>query len=66
MSKEPYYLAYEKRYAAAYSAGVERWGHAPQEPELHATLTGWVERNKLKRKCVLEFTCGEGAFGAIL
>jgi len=64
--KDPYYLAYEERYEAAYSAGVERWGHSPEEPELLAALTGWVERHKLKGKRVLEFACGEGACGVIL
>ena len=64
--KDPYYLAYEKRYQAAYAAGVERWGHAPGEPELLAALGEWVERHGLKGKRVLEFASGEGASGVIL
>ena len=66
MEYEPYYLAYEKRYQAVYSAGAERWGHSPEEPVLLKTLTEWVERNNLKGKRVLEFACGEGASGVIL
>lgn len=66
MSKKPYYLAYEKRYKATYSAGAERWGHSPEDPELLKTLTGWVERYNLKGKRILEYACGEGASGVIL
>jgi len=66
MSKQPYYLAYEKRYQTVYSAGAERWGHSPDEPELLSTLTEWVNLHNLKGKRVIEFACGEGAAGVIL
>ncbi len=64
--KEPYYTAYEKRYQAVYSAGVERWGHSPDDEVLYSTLKSWVEENGLKGKKVIEYACGEGACGVIL
>ena len=66
MEKNPYYLAYEKRYQAVFAAGGERWGHAPDDKELVDTLTKWVEDNHLRGKRILEFACGEGAGGVIL
>ena len=66
MSKEPYYLAYERRYRAVYAAGASRWGHDPEETELLQTLTAWVTEHELGGKRVLEFACGEGAAGVIL
>jgi hypothetical protein len=66
MEKEPYYMAYENRYQKVYEAGVERWGHSPDDEELVSTLTTWVEEHKLKGKRVIEFACGEGASGVIL
>lgn len=64
--KEPYYMEYEKRYQAAFSAGVERWGHSPNDEVLYGTLKMWVEENGLKGKSVIEYACGEGACGVIL
>ena len=64
--KEPYYIAYEKRYQAVFSAGVERWGHSPSDDILYNTLKSWVEENGLKGKRVIEYACGEGACGIIL
>ena len=64
--KEPYYLAYEKRYQAVFSAGVERWGHSPDDETLYQTLKSWVEENHLQGKSVIEYACGEGASGVIL
>lgn len=66
MHNEPYYLAYEKRYRAVYSAGVERWGHSPDDKVLFDTLKRWVEENSLAGKRVIEYACGEGACGVIL
>lgn len=63
---EKYYLAYEKRYQAAFSAGAERWGHSPDDVVLYNTLKDWVQENGLKGKSVIEYACGEGACGAIL
>lgn len=64
--KEPYYLAYEKRYQAVFSAGAERWGHSPDDQVLYHTLKLWVEENHLQGKAVIEYACGEGACGVIL
>lgn len=66
MMKEPYYLAYEKRYKTVFEAGAERWGHAPDDAVLYETLKKWVDANDLKGKRILEFACGEGACGVIL
>lgn len=64
--KEQYYTAYEKRYQAVYSAGVERWGNSPEDEILCNTLKNWVEENDLKGKKIIEYACGEGACGVIL
>lgn len=66
MMKEPYYLAYEKRYKAVFEAGANRWGHAPDDAVLYETLKNWVDANDLKGKSIIEFACGEGACGVIL
>jgi len=66
VENKPYYLVYEKRYKTVYEAGVERWGHSPDDEELYATLKAWVEDNNLKGKSIVEFACGEGASGVIL
>ena len=63
---EPYYMAYEKRYQAAYSAGAERWGNSPEDENLYNVLKNWVEENGLKGKKIIEYACGEGACGVIL
>ena len=63
--KEPYYMAYEKRYRAVFEAGAESWGHNACDPALHETLTKWVSKNGLSGKRIVEFACGEGACGAI-
>lgn len=62
----PYYAAYEQRYQAAYQAGAERWGHAPDDEALNKALEAWVAENHLAGRRVLEFACGEGACGVIL
>jgi len=64
--KEPYYMAYEKRYQAVFSAGAERWGHSPEDEVLYHTLKSWVEENNLQGKSIIEYACGEGACGVIL
>jgi len=64
--KEPYYMAYEKRYQAVFSAGAERWGHSPDNEVLYHTLKSWVEENNLQGKSIIEYACGEGACGVIL
>ena len=64
--KEPYYMAYEKRYQAVFSAGAERWGHSSEDEVLYNTLKSWVEENGLVEKKVIEYACGEGACGVIL
>lgn len=64
--KKPYYMAYEKRYQAVFSAGAERWGHSPNDDVLYNTLKSWVEENDLKGKSIIEYACGEGACGVIL
>jgi len=56
---EPYYLAYEHRYRKVYAAGIERWGHRPDETVLLQTLTKWVDGHRLRGKKVIEFACGE-------
>ncbi|MDF2700200.1 MAG: hypothetical protein K0Q49_1756 [Haloplasmataceae bacterium] len=61
-----YYNAYEVRYKKVYEAGIERWGHSPNDPELVNILTKWVEENQLRGKSIIEFACGEGASGLIL
>jgi len=66
MSGKPYYLAYENRYRAVYAAGIERWGHSPDDETLISTLTKWAETHCLPGKKVIEFACGEGACGEIL
>lgn len=63
---EPYYMAYEKRYQAVFSAGAERWGHSPDNEVLYNTLKSWVEENNLQGKSIIEYACGEGASGVIL
>lgn len=63
---KPYYLAYESRYQKVYAAGVEIWGHSPEDEILAATLEKWVKDNELAGKNVLEFACGEGGCGVIL
>jgi len=63
---EAYYMAYEKRYQAVFSAGAERWGHSPQDEVLYHTLKSWVEENQLQGKSIVEYACGEGACGVIL
>ena len=64
--KEPYYMAYEKRYQAVFSAGAERWGHSPDNEVLYNTLKSWVEAHNLQGKSIIEYACGEGACGVIL
>lgn len=66
MSEKPYYLAYESRYQKVYEAGGERWGHSPDDEDLTAQLTEWVDKYSLKGKRIIEFACGEGASGVIL
>ena len=66
MSEKPYYLAYEERYRKVYEAGLERWGHAPDNEALVSALTEWVDENQLRGKRIIEFACGEGASGEIL
>jgi hypothetical protein len=63
---KPYYLAYETRYQKVYEAGVERWGHSPEDETLVLTLKKWAEDNRLQGKRIIEFACGEGACGEIL
>ena len=65
-SHEPYYLAYEHRYQKAYEAGMERWGHSPEDESLLEALTKWVDAHRLQGKRIIEFACGEGACGEIL
>lgn len=66
MSDKPYYLAYENRYKKVFEAGVERWGHSPDDKILFFTLEKWVNENSLSGKKIVEFACGEGACGVIL
>lgn len=66
MGNKPYYTAYENRYQKVYGAGVERWGHYPDDVDLVAVLTEWVNSNHLEGKRIVEFACGEGASGEIL
>jgi len=63
---KPYYMAYEDRYRRVFEAGIELWGHSPDDEVLVRTLTAWVEENDLVGKTVTEFACGEGAAGVIL
>ena len=64
--KEPYYMAYEKRYRAVFETGATLWGHSPSDPVLYETLKTWVKENDLQGKKVVDFACGEGACGLIL
>lgn len=66
MGDKPYYLAYEHRYQKAHEAGIEWWGHTPEDDVLAAALTEWVDSHGLRGKRVIEFACGEGAAGIIL
>ncbi len=66
MDEKPYYLAYEDRYRAVYAAGIDRWGHSPENTILYQTLKKWVEDHRLQGKKIIEFACGEGACGVIL
>ncbi len=66
MGGQPYYFAYEERYRKVFAAGIERWGHSPDDKELVLGLTAWVDENGLRGKKVIEFACGEGASGEIL
>jgi len=61
-----YYEAYEERYKKVYQAGIERWGHSPNDADLRTVLTEWVDNNNLRGKKVIEFACGEGGAGLIL
>ncbi len=63
---KPYYMAYEDRYQRVFSAGIELWGHSPDDKILVRTLAEWVAENALVGKTVIEFACGEGAAGVIL
>jgi len=63
---KPYYFAYENRYKKAFTAGVDRWGHSPDDEILLSTLSNWVKVNHLQGKKIIEFGCGEGACGEIL
>ena len=63
---ESYHLLYENRYKKVYEAGVDYWGHTPDDEELTQVLTEWVNQHNLKGKRIIEFFCGEGASGVIL
>ena len=64
--EDPYYFAYESRYKKAFTAGIERWGHSPDDSILFSALSKWVMENQLQGKRIIEFGCGEGAGGEIL
>ena len=38
MDNKPYYYAYENRYQKVFEAGVEYWGHTPDDEILFAAL----------------------------
>lgn len=62
-----YYEAYEGRYQAVQSVSKDLfWGHSPEDKELIAHLSGWVQKHDLKGKRIVEFCCGEGGSGAVL
>lgn len=62
-----YYEAYEGRYQAVQSVSRDLfWGHSPEDEELNAFLSEWVNKNDLKGKKIVEFCCGEGGSGAVL
>ena len=62
-----YYEAYEGRYQAVQSVSKDLfWGHSPEDEELIAHLSGWIEKHDLKGKKIVEFCCGEGGSGAVL
>ncbi|MGN1345449.1 MAG: class I SAM-dependent methyltransferase, partial [Eubacteriales bacterium] len=63
---QPYYMAYEDRYRKVFAAGIELWGHEPDDATLEQTLAEWVEKNHLTGGKVIDFACGEGACGLIL
>lgn len=63
---QPYYMAYEDRYRRVFAAGIDLWGHSPQDEILFHTLAEWVENNALAGKTVVDFACGEGGAGVIL
>lgn len=63
---KPYYLAYESRYQTVFSAGIEYWGHSPDDEILVSTLQKWVGKNNLVGKKVIDFACGESACGVVL
>lgn len=66
MAKQ-YYQSYEERYRAVQSVSEDiLWGHTPEDEELRAFLSGWVEKNGLQGKRIVEFCCGEGGSGVVL
>lgn len=66
MMNKPYYLSYEARYQKVFEAGIEYWGHTPDDEILVSTLEKWVNENNLVGKRIIEYACGEGACGIIL
>lgn len=38
MDNKPYYYAYENRYQKIFEAGIEHWGHTPDDEILFAAL----------------------------
>ncbi len=66
MAQEPYYMAYEDRYRRVFAAGIDLWGHSPEDEILFRTLAEWVGANGLAGKTVVDFACGEGGAGVIL
>lgn len=66
MNGELYYKAYDKRYRTVHEAGIDFWGHTPNDEVLFNSLKEWVINNDLAGKRIIEFACGEGAAGVML
>jgi len=61
--KQPYYLAYDRRYRSAYEQGADRYGLPTGEEEIRNFVRKYVSRFGLAGKKVVEFGCGEGIAG---
>lgn len=57
---QPYYLAYDRRYRAAYAQGADRYAVPADEEKVRTLVRQYVARFRLDGKRVIEFGCGEG------
>jgi 2-polyprenyl-3-methyl-5-hydroxy-6-metoxy-1,4-benzoquinol methylase len=57
---QPYYLAYDRRYRAAYAQGADRYALPADKEKVRTLIRRYVARFQLVGKTVTEFGCGEG------